>query len=185
MNSTTRKITGLIAAVLFLLCSCSNSAERTPNPTGLSGEVLFERLLVFQEEVGGPTSEYYAGISFSGYEAFLGNLTIYVVGEENVQNARTSLTTVFGQEGENISISVWDSLSTVADEELKRRFTREVDWGDNVVFADYHEITDRLVIALNSVDAVTRYEESTLSQLEIPREALSIHLSRPVSRGDS
>ena len=167
---------GLFLTLLTSLASCSSEEPRTPNPTGPSGEVLFEQLLAFQEEVGA-ASGYYAGVSFNGYEAFLGNLTVYVIGERNVRKTRDALANVFGQVGEEVSISVWENTSTVADEALKREFTRTL-FGDGVAFADYDEEIDRLVVGLDDVDVVTDYETRILSQLEIPREAFSLEVSR-------
>ena len=77
---------------------------------------------------------------------------------------------------------VWDNESTIADEETKREFTRTL-WGDGVVGADYDERIDRLVIDLEDVNVVTKYENLILSELGIPRDAFSLNVNTRAELG--
>ena len=163
-------------------CFNSEIERREPNPTGLTGEALFGKLLLFQEKVGVPTSEYYGGVSFDGYEAYLGNLVVYVIGGQNVQVTRDALLETFGPDGDEVQIQVWTSKPTIADDETRREFTRTV-WGDGVVSAAHDPRTDRLVVGLESVDVVTKYESLILSELGLPREAFSLYMAIPPELG--
>lgn len=171
-----------VSLLLLMLSSCSGEVERNSNPTGPSGEILFQRLLVFQEQIDRSIDKFYAGISFNEYEAFLGNLTVYIVDRENTQETRDALIDVFGQQGKEVPIQVWDNASTVADEELKRSLVFEDSSG--LVSLDYDERIDRLVIEVDSVDVVTRYENYTLSQLNVERNVLSVELGLPPEVGE-
>ncbi len=164
-----------IVVVLLLLNSCTSQAVRQPNPIGPYGQVLFDRLFAMQDGIGWPP---YAGISFNGYDAYLGNLTVFVIGEHNRQRVRNEIIEVFGQQNELVTIEVWDNAKTIADESLKGDVSSvALDVDDTITFVDYDEHIDRVSIGLQRVEAVTKYETAILSQLSTPREALSIKLA--------
>lgn len=170
-----------IIVILLLLNSCASQPVRLPNPTGPHGQVLFDRLVAMQEGIGWPP---YAGISFNGYDAYLGNLTVFVIGEHNRQIARTEIIEAFGQQNELVTIEVWNNAETIADESLKSDVSSVASGVDDAItFVDYDERIDRVSIGLQRVEAVTKYEKAILSQLGIPREALSVELSPPAVPG--